>query len=75
MDKYDTVKSFTTGHDNGDHFAVVHDTESGKTNVYTVFVWRGGKTAKIIGREVPLDFAKKIIQCYPNKYFSGKEVL
>jgi hypothetical protein len=75
MAKFKQVKSFTTAHDNGNHFAAVHDTSAGNPNVYTVFVWKSGKAAKIIGREIPLDLAEKIIQHYPNKYFSGKEVL
>jgi hypothetical protein len=61
------VKAFVDGHDNGDHFAVVHDTASGRDNRYTVLVWRVGKKATIIGREVTLRHAKQIIKAHPNK--------
>jgi len=64
------VKSFVTSHDNGNHFAVIHDLCAGRSNVYTVFVWRVGKTAKIIGKELDLKLATKIIKCYPKKYVS-----
>jgi hypothetical protein len=63
------TKSLTTAHDNGDHFAAVYDHAAGRPNVYTVFVWRNGKKAKIIGREIDLDLAKKIIRFYPKKPF------
>lgn len=61
------TKSFTTAHDNGNHFVAVYDHAAGVSNRYTVFVWRVGKTAKIIGREIDLVLAKKIIKYYPKK--------
>lgn len=61
------VSAFTTGHRNGDHFAIVYDENSGHKGRYTVFVWRVGKTAKIIGRELDLKFAKQIVKFYPKK--------
>lgn len=54
-------------HDNGNHFLVVYDHMAGRKDRYTVFVWRVGKTAKIIGRELPLDHARRIVDAYPKK--------
>lgn len=59
--------AYYDSHDNGDHFAVVYDHAAGRQGRYTVFVWRVGKTAKIIGRELDLPFAKKIVDAYPKK--------
>ena len=67
------TQSFTIAHTNGNHFAVVHDLNAGKSGTYTVFVWRVGKKAKIIGREINLSLASKIIEYYPKKV--PKEVL
>jgi hypothetical protein len=61
------VSAYTTSHNNGDHFAAVYDNAAGSPFRYTVFVWRVGKKATIIGREIPLSLAKKIIKIYPKK--------
>lgn len=55
------VKAFVTAHFNGNHFAIVYDTASGRKNRYTVLQWRVGKQAKVIGRELPLGYAKKLV--------------
>ena len=51
----------------GYRFAVIHDPNAGRKNVFTVLVWGTGKTAKIIGREVRLSRARELIDAYPRK--------
>jgi len=55
------AKAWTVEFDNGDHFAVVLDLNSGRDGVYTVLKWRVGKTASVIGRELPLVDVKKML--------------
>jgi hypothetical protein len=64
--RFQKAKSFRSSHDNGDHFIITYDYAAGKKNRYTVIVWKLGK-AKIIGQELQLGFAKKVVACYPNK--------
>jgi hypothetical protein len=59
--------AYHDGHDNGDHFLIAYDHAAGTKNRFTVFVWRVGRTAKIIGRELPLGLAKKIVNAYPKR--------
>lgn len=60
-------KAYHASHDNGDHFLVAYDYNAGRKNRYTVFVWRVGRTAKIIGRELTLGHAKRIVAAYPKR--------
>jgi hypothetical protein len=60
-------KAFHEEHDNGNHFLIAYDYNAGRRNRYTVLVWRVGKTAKIIGRELPLGQAKKVVAIYPKR--------
>ena len=64
-------KAFHTAHDNGDHFLVAYDHAAGRDNRYTVFVWRVGRIAKIIGREIDLPLAREIIAAYQKKPVHG----
>jgi hypothetical protein len=64
--------AYHAAHDNGDHFAVVYDHAAGRPDRYTIFVWRIGKTAKIIGREIDLAFAKEIVNNYPKRPWLDK---
>ena len=61
------AKTFRCTHDNGDHFLVSHDYAAGKKNRYTVLVWRVGRTAKIIGRELSLGHAKLVVEHWPKR--------
>jgi hypothetical protein len=61
---FQKAKSFRLSHDNGDHFIITYDYAAGMKNRYTVIVWRSGNNAKIIGRELPIGLAKKIVDCY-----------
>lgn len=60
-------ESFHTAHDNGDHFLVAYDHAAGRKNRYTVFVWRVGRMARIIGREITLGHAMEIIAAWPKR--------
>jgi hypothetical protein len=55
-------RAFRYTNTNGDHFLIVYDYAAGKRNRYTLFVWRTGKTAQILGREIRLGEAKEIIK-------------
>jgi hypothetical protein len=60
-------KAFHDEHDNGDHFLIAYDYASGRKNRYTTLVWRVGKKAKIIGRELTLGESKTIVKNYPRR--------
>lgn len=60
-------KAFHITHDNGNHFLIVYDYAAGCRNRYTTLVWRVGKTAKIIGRELTLAHSERIVSVYPKK--------
>ena len=70
-------KAFHDEHSNGDHFLIAYDYASGRKNRYTVLVWRVGKFAKIIGRELPLGFARQVVNHYPKRPWlnSGEDEL
>ena len=67
--KLKKCKAFHVEHSNGDHFLIAKDYMSGHKNRYTVFKWRVGKTVKIIGRELHLGWAKKVIG--PDTYWDN----
>lgn len=72
MDRLSHAHSYVTSHNNGNHFAMVQDIYSGRSGVFTVFVWRVGKTAKIIGRELDFLESRRIIEEYSNGQVRGK---
>ena len=65
MTVFRPCKAFHAEHDNGDHFLITYDYAAGRKGRYTVLVWRVGKMARIIGRELPLGFAKRIVNYFP----------
>lgn len=60
-------QAYHTAHRNGNHFLIARDYYSGRPRRYTVLVWRVGRKAKIIGRELTLGWCKRIINAYPKK--------
>ena len=58
--------AFHMEHSNGDHFLIAKDYFSGR-NRFTTFVWRVGRNAKIIGRELTLAESRQIVDAYPMK--------
>ena len=56
------VKSFKFIADNGDNYLITYDHTAGVKNRYTVLLWRSGRKATIIGKELPLGFSKKLVK-------------
>lgn len=65
-------KAFHTENANGDHFLIAYDYNSGRRHRYTTFVWRVGRRARIIGRELTLGHSKKIVAAWPKAAMSKK---
>lgn len=58
--KFKSAKSYRAVADNGTYFLITYDYASGKRGRYTTLKWRSGKTASILGRELPLGHSKRL---------------
>lgn len=58
--KFKPAKSYRAVADNGTQFLITYDYAAGKRGRYTTLKWKSGKTADIIGRELPLGHSKRI---------------
>jgi hypothetical protein len=59
--KFKRCKSFWFTADNGDHYLIAYDYAAGRRNRYTTIVYRVGRTARIIGRELTFGYSKTLV--------------
>ena len=60
--KFKRAKTFRMLAPNGDKYVVTYNYGSGRRNRYDVLLYRIGKSARVIGRELTLGYIKELIE-------------